>query len=63
MTMEFSLGVGYREGGGFGGGRLDRGGRFLPLKVSSGEEGPGQVPHGTASHYHLSLRTDRLDNG
>ena len=63
MTMEFSLGVGYREGMGLGGGRLDRGGRFLLLKVSFGGEGFGQVPHGTASHYHLSLRTDRLDNG
>ena len=63
MTMEFSLGVGYREGLGLGGGRVDRGGRFLLLKVSFGGEGIEQVPHGTASHYHLSLRTDRLDNG
>ena len=63
MTMEFSLGIGYMVGVGLGGGWLDRGGRFLPLKVSFGGEGSGQVPHGTASHYHLSLRTDRLDNG
>ena len=38
MTMEFSLGIGYRVGVGLGGGWLDRGGRFLPLKVSFGGE-------------------------
>ena len=61
--MLLSLGIGYRVGMGLGGGRLDRGGRFLLLKVSFGGEGFGQVPHGTASHYHFSFRTDRLDNG